>query len=284
MPRRFLAAAILLYPYTTLLAQSLFDSNRTIRDNVWDHQRFLAQNEATPPLPEQPVTEIRPSDTNPSSEGLLDAEVKPAAPPKPAPRAGKAVERMEVTGTHIKRIDIEGPSPVTTIELEQIKESGAESVGDLLRDQTLNSFGSRREKGGGNFWSESNVDLRGLGQARTLVLLNGKRLPRGGNWSVDLNIIPVAAVERIEILRDGGGAIYGTDALGGVVNIITRKDYEGTAATFKALLPQDPGGESRTYSVFQGLRLDKTQMSFMGNFRDSESLHWNQRTEVYKYR
>ncbi|HET9238094.1 MAG TPA: TonB-dependent receptor [Oligoflexus sp.] len=187
---------------------------------------------------------------------------------------------MEVLGTHIKRIDVEGPSPVTTIEQEQIKQSGAESIGDVLRDDALNIFGSRREKSGGNFWSESSVELRGLGQARTLVLLNGKRLPRGGNWSVDLNIIPIAAVERVEILRDGASAIYGTDALGGVVNIITKKNFDGSAATIKALVPQDPGGQSKTLSYYQGVQLDKTQISFMLNFRDTDTVHWNQRKDI----
>jgi iron complex outermembrane receptor protein len=196
-----------------------------------------------------------------------------------APEA-KKVERMEVLGSHIKRIDVEGPSPVTTIEQEQIKQTGAESIGDVLRDDALNIFGSRREKSGGNFWSESNVELRGLGQARTLVLLNGKRLPRGGNWSVDLNIIPVAAVERVEILRDGASAIYGTDALGGVVNIITKKSFEGSAASLKALIPQDPGGASKTFSYYQGVQLDKTQVSLMLNFRDTQNVHWNQRKDV----
>ncbi len=218
-----------------------------------------------------------PEATNVDQKPLLDDA---AESNKKAFGQGKNSERIEVLGSHIKRIDVEGPSPVTTIDQEAIKQSGSESVGDLLRDDTLNSFGSRREKSGGNFWSESNVDLRGLGQARTLVLLNGKRLPRGGNWSVDLNIIPIAAVERIEILRDGASAIYGTDALGGVVNIITKKDFEGSNATFKALIPEQSGGSSKTMSYYQGVQLPGTAISLMLNYRDSEALSWGQRQEI----
>ena len=148
--------------------------------------------------------------------------------PKTAKNVGdepsRKPEKIKVTGSHIKRLDTEGASPITTITEEDIEVSGVEALGDLLRDMPSNNFGSRREKTGGNFWGEANIDLRGLGVARTLVLLNGKRIAKqAGTGAVDLNAIPLAAVERIEILRDGASAIYGTDALGGVVNIITKK-------------------------------------------------------------
>jgi iron complex outermembrane receptor protein len=176
----------------------------------------------------------------------------------------KKPEKIEVTGSRIRRIDIEGPSPITTIEAEDITQSGVESVGDLLRDQTFNAFGSRREKSGGNFFAESNVDLRGVGVARTLVLLNGKRIAkRAGVGAVDLNLIPMAAVEKIDILRDGASAIYGTDALGGVVNVITKKNFNGSAASARLNLPEDPGGESRTYTFYQGTQNEKTSTTTM---------------------
>jgi iron complex outermembrane receptor protein len=190
----------------------------------------------------------------------------------------KKPEKIEVTGSRIRRIDVEGPSPITTIEAEDITQSGVESVGDLLRDQTFNAFGSRREKSGGNFFAESNVDLRGVGVARTLVLLNGKRIAkRAGVGAVDLNLIPMAAVEKIEILRDGASAIYGTDALGGVVNVITKKNFNGSAASVRLNLPEDPGGESRTYTFYQGTQNEKTSTTTMVTYNQREALSWTQR-------
>lgn len=193
----------------------------------------------------------------------------------------KKPEKIEVTGSRIRRIDVEGPSPVTTIEREDITQSGAESVGDLLRDQTFNSFGSRREKSGGNFFAEANVDLRGAGAARTLVLLNGKRIAkRAGTGGVDLNLIPLAAVDKIEILRDGASAIYGTDALGGVINIITKKDFDGSLANVSVNLPEKAGGESRTFTYYQGTHSERTSTSTMVSYNQREAVYWTQRPDL----
>src|SRR5690606_228468 len=93
-----------------------------------------------------------------------------------------------------------------------------------------NSFGSFREVSGSSAQSQATLSLRGVGSGRTLVLVDGRRLPGSpvlGGASQNLNTIPMAAVERIDILRDGASAIYGSDAVGGVVNIVLRKDYEG---------------------------------------------------------
>jgi iron complex outermembrane receptor protein len=209
---------------------------------------------------------------------LVAQQNNPEAPKEGAAVKEKKPEKIEVTGSRIRRIDVEGPSPITTIEAEDITQAGVESVGDLLRNQTFNAFGSRREKSGGNFFAEANVDLRGAGVARTLVLLNGKRIAkRAGLGAVDLNLIPLSAVEKIEILRDGASAIYGTDALGGVINVITKKNFNGSSASVRLNLPEDPGGESRTYTFYQGTQSEKTSTTTMVSYNQREALSWTQR-------
>lgn len=144
----------------------------------------------------------------------------------------RTLERIEVTGSRIKRADVEGPSPITVVERADIDVSGELSVADFLRNNVYNSAGSIRESSGSNVGSYATVSLRGLGSNYTLVLLDGRRMTTSGaanGGAVDMNMIPMAAVERIEILREGAAAVYGSDAIGGVVNIITRRDYEGLA-------------------------------------------------------
>ncbi len=141
-------------------------------------------------------------------------------------------QRVEITGSSIKRTDSETALPVTVITRDQIEKSGAVSVEDVLHRVTASSAAfSDSSQGVG--YATSNANLRGLGANSTLVLLNGRRLSNhpfgnvGGTVAVDLNSIPFAALDRIEVLRDGASAVYGTDAIGGVINFITRRDYIG---------------------------------------------------------
>ena len=143
------------------------------------------------------------------------------------------LEKIEVTGSNIKRIDSEGPLPVLVITREDIERSAAPSVGEYLRSLTINSGGSTSESAINNQSGASGVSLRGLGQKSTLVLINGRRMANHAfakgtqDTFVDINSIPKGAIERIEILKDGASAIYGSDAIAGVVNFILRKDYQG---------------------------------------------------------
>ncbi len=137
---------------------------------------------------------------------------------------------VTVTGSRIKRSEAEGANPVQTFTREDIVLTGINNVGDMLQEipsvagagtnQSINNGGSGAIR----------VSLRGLGSERTLVLLNGRRVVASGtgaNASVDLSTIPTSIIERVEVLKDGASAIYGSDAIGGVVNIITRQDFEG---------------------------------------------------------
>lgn len=147
--------------------------------------------------------------------------------------AAETTDRIQVTGSRIMRADGDTPSPVLRFTREDLQATGANTVQDFVRQLTIatsqnfdtftNSFAN----------ATSSINLRGLGNQATLVLLNGRRIApygRGQNIRegfVDLNSIPFAAIERIEVLKDGASAIYGSDAIAGVVNIIMREDFEG---------------------------------------------------------
>lgn len=140
------------------------------------------------------------------------------------------LDRIEVTGSRLKRAEVEGAVPVTVIDRVQIDASGETSVADYLRTTNFNSVGQFRPQSGSSAQAGAFADLRGLGGQRTLVLIDGHRAPKApfaAGSGTDLNTIPLAAVERIEVLTDGASAIYGADAVGGVINIITRKDFDG---------------------------------------------------------
>ena len=169
------------------------------------------------------------------------------------------LDRIEVTGSRIKRAEIEGALPVTVIDRTQLEASGDVSVADFLRDTNFNSFGSYQSSSGSSWGGFTGISLRGLGEGRTLILVDGRRAatsPMHGS-AQDLNSIPMAAVERIEILSDGASAVYGSDALGGVVNIITRKDFEGVEMTYGLGFPDKAGGDTEEMSVIIGTSGDR---------------------------
>ena len=143
-------------------------------------------------------------------------------------------EKTVITGSNIKRVDAEPVSPVDIITREQIERTGKPTVAEVLRNIPANTGGSYSESFANSFApGASGISLRGLGQKATLVLINGRRTSGYGfaqnlqDTFVDLNSIPSSAVERIEVLKDGASAIYGSDAIAGVVNIILRKDFKG---------------------------------------------------------
>ena len=175
------------------------------------------------------------------------------------------VERIRVTGSRIKRIDIEGLSPVLIIDRQEMEKTGYNSIADVLRDMTVNSFGSNRETSGSTAPGTASVSLRGLGADRTLVLIDGKRMQKDSITSAaDLNLVPFAAVERMEILKDSASAIYGSDALGGVVNIITRKNFNGSEASAKQFISEEIGGNQTEVSLTSGY--SNSRMSVTGGY------------------
>ena len=187
----------------------------------------------------------------------------------------EAVEKIQVTGSRIKRADMEGALPVTVIDRAAIEFSGQTSVADLLRNTSFNSTGSFRPQSGSSAQGVSQINLRGLGASRSLVLVDGRRLARSPSTgsSQDLNGIPAAAVERIEILTDGASAVYGSDAIGGVVNIITRKDFNGVEMKLGAAQIDREGGDREEGSIIFGASSSDGQM--LGG------VSWNKRDIVF---
>ena len=171
------------------------------------------------------------------------------------------VERVEVTGSSIKRIDAETALPVQVLSRDDIQRSGVSNAEQLLKMVTATSTlgassvantGAGGGQGGTN--SVSLISLRGLGSARTLVLINGRRsAPAGGSSAVDISTIPVSAIERVEVLKDGASAVYGSDAVAGVVNFILRRDVKGVELSVTAGMPtRSGGGRELKASVFGG--------------------------------
>ena len=167
-----------------------------------------------------------------------------------APPAEARLERIEVTGSSIKRIDAETALPVQVLTREDIARSGVSNAEQLLKSITATSTlgasqvansGAGGGQGGNN--SVSLVSLRGLGSARTLVLINGRRAaPAGGSSAVDISSIPVSLIERVEVLKDGASAVYGSDAVAGVVNFILRREFSGTELSLTLGTPTSSGG------------------------------------------
>ena len=184
-------------------------------------------------------------------------------PTKPAEEKPQQVERVEVIGSRIKRIAKEGASAVKNVGKESMKNSANTTASDSLRDSTLATYGASREQSGSSAAAVTTIGLRGFGATRTLVLLNGRRLPKDPSAeAVDLNFIPQSAIERIEVLKDGASALYGSDALGGVINIVTKKGYIGNEAAVKTSRFDKKGGEVYDISLLSGFSTEHSE--FMG--------------------
>lgn len=197
--------------------------------------------------------------------------------------AAAKVERIEVTGSRLKRTDLEGALPVTVIDRTQLDASGDISVSDYLRNTNFNSFGSYQSTSGSSGSGTSQISLRGLGAGRTLVLVDGRRTPTSPimGSGQDLNSIPMAAIERIEILSDGASAVYGSDAIGGVVNIITRKDFEGAELTIGSGRPTNDGGDTEEMSFVIGSATAKSRVLFGGSHSSRDVIFTRDRDYWY---
>ncbi len=189
------------------------------------------------------------------------AETSAESPERKA-RAAEVTEEIVVTGSRIPRKDLNTPAPVTVFTREQILASGRTNVGEFL--QLLPEQGNalnRQINNGGD--GSTRIALRSLGGFRTLVLLNGRRYVASGvgaDVAVDLNTIPAAAVERIDVLKDGASPMYGSEAMGGVVNIITRKRWSGVEAQTQA------GASSRRDAASLGVNFTMGASSSAGGY------------------
>jgi iron complex outermembrane receptor protein len=167
---------------------------------------------------------------------------------QPAEEAG--MTRVEVTGSSIKRLATEASLPVSTIKAEDFIKQGITTLADVMMSLPQSASLAPSNAGSG-----TNINLRGLGVNRTLVLLNGRRMANEAiaDGYANLDVIPMSALARVEILRDGASSIYGSDAIGGVVNFITKTSFEGLSLTAQAVQPErNGGGDEQRASITWG--------------------------------
>lgn len=195
--------------------------------------------------------------------------------------------RVDVTGSSIRRVEAEGALPVTVVTREEIAKIGAVNTEQLLQTvSAINTLQATQLATGAGLstYGQASISMRGLGSYRTLVLVNGRRIaPFAGDdgASVNVNSIPISAIERVEVLRDGASAVYGSDAIAGVVNFILTKDYTGAevGVTYGAPTRSGDGQNTEAHVVAGWGNLDKDRFNITvsGSYQKEEALWADQR-------
>ncbi len=220
--------------------------------------------------------------------GIAVAQDQPAQPAQPpaqedesTPPEEDKVERVVVTGSRLRKNEFTSSSPIQIITREDSTLEGLNDTADILQSsstaagsqQINNTFSAFVVPGG---TGANTISLRGLGANRTLVLVNGRRLAPAGSsgqlGSPDLNTLPQAMIDRFEILKDGGSSIYGSDAVAGAVNVITRQNYEGLTLTGDANATFEGGGNSYRFDGIWGTVFDRGSVTVAGEWYKRESL------------
>lgn len=200
-----------------------------------------------------------------------------------APTFGQTqLERVEITGSAIRRVESEGALPVQVITRQDIARTGAVNTEALLQSiSAISSQGgiSTTTGAGSSIYGRATISLRGLSDNRTLILVNGRRVAAfagGGGAAVDVNNIPIAAIERVEVLKDGASSIYGSDAMAGVINFILTKNYQGAEVSVTAGAPtRSGGGDNQKVSVvggFGNLDNDRYNVTFSASAEKEHQL------------
>jgi len=199
------------------------------------------------------------------------------------------IQRVEITGSAIKRIDAETAVPVTVVKMADLKKEGITTIEQVLSNLSVSqsSTGTSQVVGSGT-GGASFADLRGIGANKTLILLNGRRLANNAfdSSAPDLNMIPFAALERVEVLRDGASSLYGSDAVGGVINFITKKDWQGGTATVGVDSPRKDGGTGRNANIgygFGDLEQDRFNIFAMVDHQSQNRIGGTQRDFNRRY-
>lgn len=179
------------------------------------------------------------------------------------------LETYTVTGSRLRRVDTETASPVYTMDRATIESSGVTSLGELVQEMpSISGAASNPAVNNGGGDGGAYVSLRGLGSERTLILLNGRRL----GSSFDINSLPISAIERVEVLKEGAGAVYGSDAVGGVVNFITRADLEGVELEVYAGTSDKLDGDTQAVSLTFGTTNDRGHLLLSLNYNTMEAI------------
>ena len=181
-----------------------------------------------------------------------------AAAPAPAASSSSSVDVGEivVTGSRIRRDTFDTPLPMASVNSDQIRQSGNVTLGDIINDLPQVDINSTPQNTSATLFQsgEARVDIRGLGSNRTLVLMDGRRLPIGdaSNPAVDLNLIPALMIDRVDVLPGGQSAVYGSEAIAGVVNLIMKKSFEGWQLDVQGGTSQHWDGQQGTVGVMWG--------------------------------
>ncbi|WP_198043794.1 TonB-dependent receptor [Janthinobacterium sp. 1_2014MBL_MicDiv] len=164
------------------------------------------------------------------------------------------MQRVEVTGSSIKRIASEASLPVQSFNQKDIKKTGVSTVTDFIQQiPAMQGFSVAADSVGGGGGGVTTASIHDIGAAYTLVLLNGRRIaPSNSGTTIDLNSIPLSAIERVEVLTDGASALYGADAIAGVVNFILKKGASPLEINAKYSRPEESGGASNSFSISKG--------------------------------
>ena len=190
---------------------------------------------------------------------------------------GAAIEEVIVTGSRVPRSDLEGVAPVSVYTAADIDRSGATSIGKILREIPSVAGGAQTTQVNNGGGGTMQVSLRGMGAVRTLVLVNGRRVTASvdagaDGISVDLNTIPTSIIERIEVLKDGASAVYGSDAVAGVVNIITKKGFDGIELNTYYGDTTRGGGSRTQVDLIAGGESDSSNWIFVASTTDEEEI------------
>ncbi|QIR05026.1 TonB-dependent receptor plug domain-containing protein [Salinivibrio costicola] len=195
------------------------------------------------------------------------------------PEQAQELQKLKVTGSRISRAEVEGPSPITVVSSEDIQAKGFNSAQDILNSLTQNTGGNLSQTNSFSFTpAAQSVNLRGLGASRTLILIDGRRLPQyplaqnGSTNFQDIGQIPVAAIERVEVLTDSGSAVYGSDAIGGVVNFIMKKGFDGVSVKGRHGQTTSGGYSADRLDVVAGKDFDSKRVFFVGQFAGNDIL------------
>jgi iron complex outermembrane receptor protein len=191
-------------------------------------------------------------------------------------QSGQQLDKVEITGSLIRRVDAETALPVQIIRADELTKQGVTTAEQALRLVASNQSLLGVSQGiGSTTGGQSSANMRGLGSNKTLVLLNGRRIANHAydSGAADLNAIPLAAIDRIEVLRDGASALYGTDAIGGVINFILRRDFTGVEVSAQLDSVQAAGGDTKRASLVAGFgSLQKQGFNIMASldYRDQD--------------
>lgn len=180
-------------------------------------------------------------------------------------QADDNIEETLVTGSRIKRSNYENGGQVVQIDRQQIEALGSLTIADVLRSSPLNTFGSFSERSGSSAQSNATINLRGLEDFRTLVMIDGRRMvgsPNLGASTININMVPMAAVESVEVLADGASAVYGSDAVAGVVNMHLRENFDGVEFKIRGGDRARDDGSEFTASLLAGVDGENSNLTF----------------------